>query len=66
MAPIDFELKEKSKPVFSRPYPIPKEHGKFQKEVGSLFLLLVLENDVTLNEEPHIFLRQKQKLIKYK
>ena len=32
--PVDFELKEDAKPIFLRPYPVPKVHEEmFKKEV---------------------------------
>ena len=47
--PVDFELKEDSNSVCSRPYPVPKVHEEiFKKEFESLVLLglLEVENDL--------------------
>ena len=42
--PVDFKFKEDTKPIFSRPYPVPKVHEKMlKKEVGRLVLLGILE-----------------------
>ena len=41
---VDFELKEDVKPIFSRPYPVPKAHKEMSKqEIERLFLLGFLE-----------------------
>ena len=38
--PVDFELKEDTKPIFSLTYPLPKVHEEiFKKEVECLVLL---------------------------
>ena len=38
--PVDFELKEDTKPICSRPYPVPKVHEEmFKMEVESLVIL---------------------------
>ena len=42
--PVDFKLKDNAKPIFYRPYPVPKVHEEiFKKEVEPLVLLGVLE-----------------------
>ena len=42
--PVGLELKDDSKPVFSRPYPVPRVHKEiFRKEVKRLVSLGVLE-----------------------
>ena len=42
--PLDFELKDDTKQIFSQPYPVPKLHEEnFKKEVERLVLLGVLE-----------------------
>ena len=43
--PLDLDLRNKTNPVFSRPYPVPRVHkAMFRKEVKRLVILLVLEN----------------------
>ena len=42
--PVEFELKEYSKPIWSRPYPVPKVYEEiFKKEVESLVLLVFIK-----------------------
>ena len=42
--PVQFELKQDTKPTFSRPYPVPKLNEEdFKNEVQPLALLGVLE-----------------------
>ena len=42
--PVDLELKDYSKQICSRTYPVPKVHEKmFKEEVGSLVILGVSE-----------------------
>ena len=41
--PVDFELIEDAKTIYSEPYPVPKVHEKmFKKEVERLVLLVLL------------------------
>ena len=41
---VDLDLKDKAKPVCSRPYPVPKVHEvMFRKEVKRLVILGVIE-----------------------
>ena len=42
--PVDFELKEDSKPILPQPYPVPKLHKEMlKKEVERLVLLWILK-----------------------
>ena len=43
-APVDLELNDDAKPVWSRPYPVPRVHkAMFRKEVEILVKLSVIE-----------------------
>ena len=64
--PVDLELKDDTKPVCSRPYPVPRVHTTmFKKEVERIVKLGVLEEANDPEWGSPSFAQQKQKRIGY-
>ena len=61
-APVDLELNDDGKPVWSRPYPVPRVHkAMFRKEVEILVRLVVLKEANDSQWEAPSFVHPKEK-----